>query len=83
MFDTGGDVAWMQSINDAYEILADPAKKAPYDVYRRQRSASSGSQSTHREEDCQGHTEPPRPPPQPRVMSALAAECMSRNATRI
>ena len=55
--DTGGSAQRMKEINEAYEVLSDPQRKAWYDLYCRQRSGGSSQGRTR--------TEPPPPPPRP------------------
>jgi len=55
--DTGGSAQRMKEINESYEVLSDPQKKARYDICCRQKS---GGSSRNR-----AYYEPPPPPPPP------------------
>jgi hypothetical protein len=56
--DTGGSGQRMKELNEAYEILSDPQKKARYGICCRQKSGESSNYQPHREP-------PSRPPPPP------------------
>jgi hypothetical protein len=55
--DTGGSTQRMKEINESYEVLSDPQRKASYDLYCRQRSGGSSREQARRE------SRPPPPPP--------------------
>lgn len=61
--DTGGSAQRMKEINESYEVISDPQRKAWYDLYCRQKSGKSSHYQPHREPPSR----PSRPPPPPRA----------------
>ena len=60
--DTGGSGQRMKEINESYEVLFDPQRKARYDHYCRRKS---GEGSRDRARPGSPPTPPPPPPPRP------------------
>ena len=61
--DTGGSAQRMKEINESYEVISDPQRKAWYDLYCRQKSGESGHYKPHREPPSRQPPPPPPPPP--------------------
>ncbi len=57
--DTGGSAPRMKEINQSYEVLSDPQKKASYDIYYRQKGNGNSRDRAYYEPT------PPPPPPSP------------------
>jgi hypothetical protein len=55
--DTGGSTQRMKEINESYEVLSDPQRKASYDLYCRQRQASSAAGRGARTQDSSGSSD--------------------------
>jgi len=66
--DAGGSAQRMKEINEAYEVLSDPLKKADYDLYRRQRSSGSSRGRTREEPPPSPTNPPPRPADMPGIL---------------
>ncbi len=67
--DTGGSAPRMKQINESYEVLSDPPKKARYDIYCRQKSGGSSRDRTYYEPPSQ--PPPSQPPPRADVPGIL------------
>jgi hypothetical protein len=65
--DIGGSAARMKDINESYEVLFDPQKKACYDTYYRQKSNENRRERTYYEPPPPPPHPPSPPPPQPRA----------------